>query len=477
MIALIQLSPILLVISLIMGLKRPPIQAALMGSLLALTLWGSGLADPFVSTTLVKVMQDSGVLFLSTASVIAPGLLFVIYLERIKANQALEGWVSGLGWRGAALGVFVVLGLAPLLESMTGFGVSLIATVPLLLALLDRHVALRIALTGMCIMPWGTLGLATVIGAALAGLPAETLGAWSAWTSAPVFVLAINVALWLMGQRQPLVYLAASATAGMFVLLLHFISRTVGPEIAGVCAGGSVLLVGLLWARVKQRARLQFPYQAWPYLALLAAILLLKGLNSLFGIADLLVIQGSQVSWKPLASPGIALLGVLLLLVAREGGQQLGNAWWLRAKRPLLTILFFLFMSQVLVKAGFLTRITLGLSELDLSVLSPLIALFGGLSGFITGSNVGGNAIVMPSVAHLPLSEPLLPIMAAIQNSAAGHAALGSLPMIALLISLAKGTPEEEQRLVRFGFGLVIANTLLVATIGTLLATVITVGG
>ncbi|MFM4805611.1 hypothetical protein [Aeromonas bivalvium] len=42
MIALIQLSPILLVISLIMGLKRPPVQAALMGSLLASAITTGG---------------------------------------------------------------------------------------------------------------------------------------------------------------------------------------------------------------------------------------------------------------------------------------------------------------------------------------------------------------------------------------------------------------------------------------------------
>ncbi|MGX9080732.1 hypothetical protein ACWTQY_33310, partial [Klebsiella pneumoniae] len=86
-------------------------------------------------------------------------------------------------------------------------------------------------------------------------------------------------------------------------------------------------------------------------------------------------------------------------------------------------------------------------------------------------------AIVMPSIAHLPLAQSLLPIMAAVQNSAAGHAALGSLPMVALLIGLAKGSHEEEQSLIRFAFWLVLANTLLGAAVGTLLASTITTGG
>nr|WP_080945409.1 amino acid ABC transporter permease [Delftia tsuruhatensis] len=66
---------------------------------------------------------------------------------------------------------------------------SLIATVPLLLSLFERRAALRMALAGMAIMPWGTLGLATVIGASLAHVDAAALAAVSSLTSAPVFLV------------------------------------------------------------------------------------------------------------------------------------------------------------------------------------------------------------------------------------------------------------------------------------------------
>ncbi|MFL1415713.1 hypothetical protein ACI77M_05700 [Pseudomonas fildesensis] len=98
---------------------------------------------------------------------------------------------------------------------------------------------------------------------------------------------------------------------------------------------------------------------------------------------------------------------------------------------------------------------------------APLVARLGGLSGYLTGSNVGGNAIFMPAIALLPESSRWL--LAALQNSAAGHAALGSLSIVMLVLGLARTRPEEEGQLVRFGFSLACLNTGLVAMAGLVL--------
>jgi len=461
-----QLSPIFLVISMILMFRRPPVQAAVGGALLATGLWFGGIAKPFLMGTLSNILQDTMVLFMSTAFVIAPGLLFVIFLERVGANDALSEWVRKLGWPKAAQALFLVLGLAPLLEGMTGFGVSLIATVPLLIALVEKRIALRIALTGMCIMPWGTLGLATVIGAALAGMPADTLGGWSAWTSAPVFLGATLLALWLAGQRKLTTFGIGALFAALFIGLLHIMSRTLGPEIAGVGAAAAITLIGIAWAKFHLKSTIVFPVAAWPYVALLGTILVLKLINATFGLDAMLILQGAQVSWKPLASPGIALLIVDIVLIAKLGLNNILTPFSNRARRPLLTIFFFLFMSQLLVKAGFFDGVRAALDHLAPVTLAPLVAALGGLSGYITGSNVGGNAIVMPSVAHLGLTPAALAVMAAIQNSAAGHAALGSMPIVALILGLAKGSKDDEQELIRFAFLFALFNTVAVGTIG-----------
>lgn len=146
LVSLLHLAPIGLVLALILLARRPPVQAALTGVVLAALLWVAGVATPFSLGVTQAILSDTMVLFLSTASVILPGLAFVILVERAGAPQVIGAWVRALGWPSAAQVLFVVLGLAPLLEAMTGFGVSLIATVPLLMSLFSRPVGMRMAL-------------------------------------------------------------------------------------------------------------------------------------------------------------------------------------------------------------------------------------------------------------------------------------------------------------------------------------------
>ena len=482
MLALFHLSPVLLVTAMLVVLRRPPVHAALAGTLLVVVLWLAGAADAWQLGSLLAAAQDTAVLFASTAFVIVPGLAFVIFIERLGVNLAFSQWVRSLGLGRGDQVVFIVLGLAPLLEAMTGFGVSLIATVPLLLSLFERRVALRIALAGMAIMPWGTLGLASVIGASLAQLDAAALASTSALVSAPVFLALGALALYLAGVRTLREWRALGACWLLFVGVLYSASRWLGPEVAGVAAGlvtaAAVLAMGLWRVRRNHHphAPLRWPREAWPYLALIASIVALKLLWLLTAWQDLWVVHGAQVTWKPLASPGVALILVLIGLGVHTRSRQplagpearVATALFARAKRPLLTILFFLAMSQMMVKAGFLAGLMQLLAGLSPTAASSLVALLGGLSGYMTGSNVGGNAIFMPAIAMLPEHSRLL--LAAVQNSAAGHAALGSLSIVMLILGLAKTQATEEGELVRFGFALVCLNTALVALAAVLLS-------
>lgn len=284
-----------------------------------------------------------------------------------------------------------------------------------------------------------------------------------------------TVALYLAGVRE----IRALGVLGIFwlvfVSVLYGASRWLGPEVAGVGAGFVVAFSVLLWALLRVRCDgreskgVRWPREAWPYLALIACIVALKVLSAATHWEDRWLVQGAQVVWKPLASPGVALTLVLIGLMLCKSdsrrnepsgsGLLLGLA--IRTKRPLLTIFFFLAMSQMMVKAGFLAGLVQMLTGLARSAVMPLIAGFGALSGYMTGSNVGGNAIFMPAIALLPESSRLL--LAAVQNSAAGHAALGSLSIVMLVLGLAKTNAQEEGELVRFGFGLVCLNTFMVA--------------
>lgn len=464
---LLQMSPIGLVIALILLLRRPPVQAALAGVVGVLLLWGLGAAQPLSTAVSTAILQDTMILFLSTACVIVPGLAFVILVERGGAPQAIGAWVTELGWTPPAQVIFIILGLAPLLEAMTGFGVSLIATVPLLMGLFSRQVGMKIALAGMVIMPWGTLGLATVIGALLAHMPAQTLGSHSALVSAPVFLCLAAVALGLAGIRSLRAWLGLLAVSVLFSAVLYAGNRWVGPEASGVLAGLAVACLGLGIACIRHGASVRWPQAAWPYLALLGVIIASRGLFLLSGWDGLWVVQGAHVSWKPLASPGLALLAVTLLMASRQSTGFPWRALFNRSRFPVATIFLFLLLSQVMVKAGFLVEAQRALQSLSGVSLASTVSLLAGLAGYVTGSNVGGNTLVMPSIAALATAHG--PWLAAMVNSAAGHGALGSLSILSLITGLAAANRQEEHGLIRFAFGLVLLNIVIVAASGIVL--------
>ncbi len=471
---LLHLSPLLLVMLALMVLRRPPLQAALAGCLLALVLWAAGTVQPMHTSAVAAAALDTAVLLAITAAVIVPGLAFVIAIERLGVNAQLSQSLQSLALPRAHQVLLVVLGLGPMLESLTGFGVSMVATVPLLLALFPRPVALRLALVGMGIMPWGTLGLATVVGASLVGVAPEALAARTVLTSAAVFLLTAALSLWWAGARDARAWRALAGHGALFLAVLWGLSRATGPEMAGVGAGLAVVLAVLAprW-RHGRAPGTAWPRAASPYLVLIGCVLLLKGAALLTHVDGLWRVAGDAVVWKPLASPGIALalaLGWVWwrhrhgLLAPGAGHAPLAQALRARAARPLATIAGFLALSQMMVKGGFLAALMHALASLVPAALGPAVALLGALSGYLTGSTLGGNAIFMPAIALLP--ESLRPMLAALQNSAAGHAAMGSIPIAMVALGLARGTREEEGALVRFGFVLACLNAALVAATG-----------
>jgi lactate permease len=318
-------------------------------------------------------------------------------------------------------------------------------------------------------MPWGTLGLATVIGGLLTHLPANELGSHSALISAPVFLILAGIALWQAGIRAALPWLGLCAVSVLFSAVLYSINRFVGPEASGVLAGLVVAAVGLLISFAQRKRLVRWPTAAWPYLALLGVIVASRALFMLSGWDSVWVIKGEHVSWKPLASPGLALLIVTVLVTLRQRAE--GSFPWAsllkRAKFPVATIFLFLLLSQVMVNAGFLVEAQRALQSLSGISLAPTVALLAGIAGYVTGSNVGGNTLVMPSIAAL--GNDYGPWLAAMVNSAAGHGALGSLSILSLITGLAAANRDEEHRLIRFAFGLVALNIAIVAATGMVL--------
>src|SRR5215212_8720549 len=228
---------------------------------------------------------------------------------------------SGLEPDRVALAAGVVVGVAPFFESVTGFGVAVVISAPILLA--AGFTPLRAAMLaswGQCAVPWGALGVGTVIGAHIAGIGFGTLSDVSAFLSIPLFpvygVAAVALAGGWTGVRRrgaEAIALGLVAGAGTLLTSLYLV-----PELSG--AVGGLAATALFLARRRNRLA-GVPVRALlPYAFLLALLAAANGIAALRTVLEELgpVFDG----------PGLPLLasGAFAALLLGLGGNEIGAA-------------------------------------------------------------------------------------------------------------------------------------------------------
>ncbi|MEU7135969.1 L-lactate permease [Streptomyces sp. NPDC046261] len=459
----IAVSPLVMVLGMITGLRRPAHWAAVAGAALAAVLiwWLPQFALP--GDVLATGAGGAGLLVLNAAAVMLPGVYLSQVLTRRDVHRSLQEWVRGLPLRGPATIALVVAGIAPTVEALTGFGVSLLVTVPVLLALAPPATALRQAMLGMNIMPWGTLGLATVIGAALTGRQPAALGTATAVTSALVFPLVtVWAALLTRPQRRFRTVVMAAGAGGALALGLLALNRAGVVQPAGVLAGLLTTAVGLVFCAVRRsRSGAEPAGRLLPPRAVLHAYGLVLGGIALTRAATAagvpsLELHAGNTTFTLLSSPGLPLLAAALLLDRGRPNGPDARAALARVGRPLLALTGFVALGRLMADSGMIAELGAAVAGAPPLVAALAAPALGMLSGFITGSNVGGNVLMMPLQERLaPSGAGLDAWFAALQNSAAGHAVFTSLPMIMLILAVAgdraKTAGVSEHTLLRFG--------------------------
>ena len=457
------LAPIVAVLVAILVFRADPLIAAAVGLALALLAAGTISLDMLAWPILGGAGVTTLAITVSAASVIVPGLILNHELDRRGVMAKVAAGLRDLGMDPPRCAIILLLGLFPALESLTGFGVSLLLAVPVLVQLLGPAAGVPVALLGMHIMAWGTMALATLVGAALAGMPPDLLGAVTAVLQAPAIVTVALIALGTIGgaaalrRHAPFAILLALALAA----LLHLNARWLLVETTGVLAGLGVVLLGIGWEALRGHVRPKQADLAWlrglaPFavaLALLLAFRLVPPIAAFLG--NVLLIGSEDLSIAPLASPGLALLLVAIFLALRGGTAFAWSAPLLRALRPVAVVFAFVLLAQLMQQTGLLQMALDGLARLPLAVLMPLAPALGMLGGFTTGSAIAGTALFMPTAAAIGAAHGLAWDFAAIHNAAAGHGAFASLAIVTLTATIAaqvapSGAPKVQD-LARFG--------------------------
>ena len=430
----------------------------------------------------LRILGASGLLTMAVALVIVPGFSLNSLVRSHGMTHRLAQWVQELPVSRETKALLVVLGLAPAVESLTGFGVSLFLTVSIIYPLCSLRKTAQLGLISMNIMPWGTLGMATVVGAMLIGGDAQKLGALTSLTSAAIYpYFGVAAACVVADEHRTKYALLGLALGSLLALSLIVSSRLLNVEAAGVASGFVVCAVGL-WilkdgvVRIRQGMVLLVPYASLLGLVLVQRIT--PGLHE--SMAEIWVLSAGGVSLSPLASPGILLVLVALVLLVRKPRHRINASEVFRkSRKTLLGMWLFLVLSQILVQTGMLEVLAIQVGKvLTVTQMVFVAPLLGVLSGLITGSNVGGNVLLIDLQHQLGqaigASENLAALLVALQNSGAGHAVFSSVPVILLLLGILRdesgGQAPAEYDVLRFTLQMIIGVVILLSVAGYVLA-------
>jgi lactate permease len=343
----------------------------------------------------------------------------------------------------------VVLGAAPFFESITGFGVAVVISAPILLSAGFTPVkAATLASWGQLAVPWGALGVGTLIGANLAGFNFQQLSDASAWLSLPLFPVYGIATLGLSAGRTALrrrgfeaVYVGLAMGLGVLVSSLYLV-----PELAG--AIGGLVAVGAFLIRWVGRLRgMELPVRALaPYGFLLA---LLVGVNSAG------TVRAALESFGPVfAGPGPWLLLSALFAVfflGLDGKAAVSAArrtveQWLPVAGAIVT---FILAGQVVSASGAAELLAVGAAGALGAAYPAASPLVGALGGAMTGSNAGSNALFMPFQAEAAATSGSSGLaLAALQNVAGSQSNLLA-PQRVVLAATATGILGQEAQIVR----------------------------
>lgn len=382
--------------------------------------------------------------------------------------------------------MLIVIGLSPIIESASGFGVSLMVITPILIILgLSRFRAVIVSLISLLAIPWGALATGMIIGAGLVDMDPKIMGTWSAILSVPIFLFLFGMAMYYSEGIK-----SVKEMAGMIILLSSIFSVVliatnyyISVELAGVLAGVCTSLSGFLFLAVKNKRsgysvkwKVKEFYQSMiPYLVLTLLIFLTRLIPFLKDFLNnhfVLDLKLFSFNMPMLYSPGFWLAITCLYTIMRfkiksvivKDSLKKTIKQWIPFY---LSTTAFIGMSEIMMASGMTLTLATSISHTlgyGFLILSPFIGFLG---GFLTGSNAGSNAMFIGLQNEIATQVGVNgKLIASIQNISSSHANMAS-PSRILLASTVFLAGARENELLR--------KVALVALGSTAIAAILTV--
>lgn len=382
--------------------------------------------------TLIKVL-----------AIIGGGVLLSGVMDRTGAQRKLANWLSD-GGPTITAALLMAHGVVPFLETVTGFGIPLLIGLPLLLSLgFTPYRAALLTLLGLMIGPWGSMGPGTLIAADAAGASLTDMGLFSGWWNLLPFI-ASGIAVSILAgnglidhklsRSQRVGWAGVGAGSGIMLWGLTMLANLLlGTPVAGAVA---TLIMSIVWLLIIRRGQLTpSPGRSLvPYLILMVGTIAGQLIYRTYDLGVVGEVLASPALWSITG----ALVSLTFLPIESESLRALPGAsirmWWNAAMPTALYILF-----GVVIAGGGLADVIAG-SLVDLGpVYLFLLPFVAGLSGYITASGTGANAMFGATQVAAAQGLGISPLWTmGLQNSAAGWAIIAGPARIELAYRVAK---------------------------------------
>lgn len=432
------IAPVIVVLALL-ALRVPSLHAGTAGLISAVVVAATVHRpdDDEISTAVAQL----GPTVLEVVLILLGGVTLATALSATGARDRIAGWLEEIGSgadRVPAI-LLLVFGLTPFMESVTGFGLGVVITAPLLVRMgLTPVKAVTSGLLGLVLVPWGSLGPGTLVAAELGGQDFDALGFWSALLSLPVLVVSMTAVLVVVVGSFPsprLVALCAAVVATQWGALVAA-NALVGTPPAGIIASAAVIALLLAVARLRHgplpTVTRDLVWAVSPFGVLLCGIL---------GTTAVLAAAGTPPGAAWVTSPALwvivaALVAVRVYPTADRGTRGLLGTALITWATVAANALVFMLIGIVMATAGMaalLADLATGFGAVSLA----LIPAVGALGGYLTGTNTGAAAMFSGATAGAAtgLGADSLVALAG-QNVAGSFSIIVSPPRVALAVGV-----------------------------------------
>lgn len=462
--------PICIIFFMIFFLKKSSVSTGIISCIVTVTLSLLPVFHTSPNQLFSSVIKGS-LLTAMVSYVLFFGILLFHLMDKAGAIQTIASSIASSTKDPIHQVLMLAFGFSPLVEAVSGFGLAVIVIAPILMALgFNSWKSVLISLVSLCMIPWGTLAMGTVIGANIGRVPLNDLGTGSALLCIPTFIYFGIVVTYIAVGKLFLKRIGEVVCIGALLSLSVWLcNRYVSVELAGLFSSLVVMTVilGLIWLDRKRKGnlrnevnvqlpnnRIEFITAISPYLFLIITLFasrLIPSLKDMLSSVLQIHLPTYQFQLALLYSPGFLLLlsCIFTIIVFRIQQSFIIDSIKQTIQKCIpvvVTTLVFVVISEIMSEAKMIQVLSNLATDLFGSFFLYISPLIGGLGGFLTGSNTASNTMFIQLQTQTAAQVGLPPILLACAQNVSSSLLIMTTPSrVTLGASVCKVNDKEGE--------------------------------